>query len=121
MGNVLSTQVSGDLVSINEKLQDYMAAWDAYVDAWLVVKVGTPEWVHRWRLQAEHAMRDSGKPGMTDEQVAHPLQGMPNILSIRVKVLQLIIVNVNTLRRLSGVLYTVTIAVTAQKKTCGLQ
>ncbi len=65
----MSVQISADLVSINEKLRDYEAAWDAYVDAWLVVKVGTPEWVHRWRLQAEHAMRDSGKPGMTDEQV----------------------------------------------------
>ena len=66
-------QVSTDLVSINEKLRDYEAAWDAHVDAWLVVKVGTPEWVHRWRLQAEHAMRDSGKPGMTDEQVTPTL------------------------------------------------
>ena len=69
----MSVQVNADLVSIDEKLRDYEAAWDAYVDAWLVVKVGTPEWVQRWRLQAEHAMRDSGKPGMTDEQVPHAL------------------------------------------------
>ena len=63
-------QISADLVSINQKLRDYEAAWDAHVDAWLVVKVGSPEWVYRWRLQAEHAMHASGKPGMSDEQVA---------------------------------------------------
>ena len=65
-------QISADLVSINQKLRDYEAAWDAHVDAWLVVKVGSPKWVHRWRLQAEHAMHASGKPGMSDEQVAPP-------------------------------------------------
>ena len=65
-------QISADLVSINQKLRDYEAAWDARVDAWLVVKVGSPEWVYRWRLQAEHAMHASGKPGMSDEQVAPP-------------------------------------------------
>lgn len=63
-------QISADLVSINQKLRDYEVAWDAHVDAWLVVKVGSPEWVYRWRLQAEHAMHASGKPGMSDEQVA---------------------------------------------------
>ena len=62
-------QVDTDLISINQKLRDYQAAWDSHVDAWLVVKVGSPEWVQRWRLQAEHAMRDSGKPGMSDKQV----------------------------------------------------
>ena len=31
-------------------------------------QVGTPEWVYRWRLEAEHAMRASGRPGMTDKQ-----------------------------------------------------
>ena len=62
-------QINQDLVSINQKLVDYRAAWDDHVDAWLVVRVGSPEWVHQWRLQAEHAMRDSGRPGMSDEQV----------------------------------------------------
>lgn len=62
-------QVDADLVSINEKLREYEAAWDAYVDSWLVVKVGAPEWVYRWRLQAEHAMLAANKPGMSDEQV----------------------------------------------------
>ena len=69
-------QINGDLVSINQKLADYRAAWDDHVDAWLVVRVGSPEWVHRWRLQAEHAMRDSGRPGMSDEQAgSHSSQG----------------------------------------------
>ncbi len=63
-------QVDSDLVSINEKLKAYEAAWDAHVDAWLVVKVGSPEWVYSWRLQAEHAMVASGRPGMTDDQVS---------------------------------------------------
>ena len=82
---VMVVQVSTDLVSINEELRGYEAAWDAHVDAWLVVKVGTPEWVHRWRLQAEHAMRDSGKPGMTDEQVnTHTLLRTPMLPSIGV-------------------------------------
>lgn len=39
------------------------------VDAWVVVKVGDPEWVFNWRLQAEVEMRAAGKPGLTDEQV----------------------------------------------------
>ena len=35
-------------------------------------QVGTPDWVYRWRLEAEHAMRASGRPGMTDKQ-ARPI------------------------------------------------
>ena len=40
------------------------------MDSWLVVQVEDPTYVFKWRLQAEHAMRASGKSGMTDEQVA---------------------------------------------------
>ena len=128
--NLMSLQVSGDLVSIDKKLQDYMAAWDAYVDAWLVVKVGTPEWVQRWRLQAEHAMRDSGKPGMTDEQVvAKPFMACSSSQTsesmktsvIRVQVLQVVLVEAYALRRLSRIYHTTTIAVIAQSNTCGFQ
>ena len=39
-------------------------------DAWIVVKVADPQWVFKWRLQAEVEMRASGKPGLTDAQVA---------------------------------------------------
>jgi D-glycerate 3-kinase len=56
---------------INEVLRAYEAAWDSHVDAWLVVKVGSPDWVYSWRLQAEHAMRASGRPGMSDDQVVN--------------------------------------------------
>ncbi|EFN57470.1 hypothetical protein CHLNCDRAFT_30404 [Chlorella variabilis] len=57
--------------------QGYKQAWDSFVDAWLVVRVAQPDYAYRWRLQArrccraaEQAMRASGKPAMTDEQVA---------------------------------------------------
>ena len=38
-------------------------------------QVGTPDWVYRWRLEAEHAMRASGRPGMTDKQ-ARPVAAL---------------------------------------------
>ena len=40
------------------------------MDSWLVIRIGDPQWVFRWRLQAEEAMRATGKPGMTDDQLA---------------------------------------------------
>ena len=73
-------------MAINEKLREYREAWDAYVDAWLVVRVGSPDWVYRWRLQAEHAMLATGRPGMTDEQVRrvmNPTGGFPDHLPSR--------------------------------------
>lgn len=50
-------------------LCSYEGAWDAQVDAWLVVRAKDPEYAFNWRLQAEQAMRAQGKPAMTDEQV----------------------------------------------------
>ena len=79
MGLSRAPQVDPDLVAINEKLREYREAWDAYVDAWLVVRVGSPDWVYAWRLQAEHAMLATGRPGMTDEQAR--TQG-PSVLII---------------------------------------
>eukprot|EP00850_Spirogloea_muscicola_P017248 SM000146S00968 [mRNA] locus=s146:248517:252421:+ [translate_table: standard] len=72
--------VSAQLVVVNDKLADY-AAWHNEVDAWIIIEVDDPNWVFDWRLQvatiallrgiiAEVAMRNKGKPGMTDEQVA---------------------------------------------------
>ena len=41
----------------------YKEAWDSFVDAWLVVKVASPDWVYRWRWQAEEQLW---------KQVGHP-------------------------------------------------
>ncbi|PRW59300.1 D-glycerate 3- chloroplastic [Chlorella sorokiniana] len=59
-----------NLVAVNAALRSYKTAWDSFVDSWLVVKVAQPDYAYRWRLQAEQAMRATGKPAMTDEQVA---------------------------------------------------
>lgn len=58
-----------ELVPVNDALKAYREL-DDLMDSWLVVKVGDPQWVYKWRLQAEKMMRDSGKPGLSDEQVA---------------------------------------------------
>eukprot|EP00898_Chlorokybus_atmophyticus_P004203 jgi/Chlat1/4784/Chrsp31S04775 len=63
-------KVNSELMAVNAALGAYENAWDVMVDAWLVVCVKDPEWVYRWRLQAEHQMRAAGKTGMTDDQVA---------------------------------------------------
>eukprot|EP00850_Spirogloea_muscicola_P004341 SM000018S03706 [mRNA] locus=s18:885901:889825:+ [translate_table: standard] len=65
----LPSEKVADLVVVNDKLKDY-AAWHNEVDAWIIIEVDDPNWVFDWRLQAEVAMRNKGKPGMTDEQVA---------------------------------------------------
>ncbi len=57
---------------INNKLREYEEAWDRFVDAWLVVKVSDPNFVFKWRQQAEQAMKASGKSGMSDDQVRLP-------------------------------------------------
>lgn len=57
------------LAEVDARLGAYRAAWDAAVDAWLVVRIGDPRWVFGWRLQAEQRMRAAGKAGMTDEQI----------------------------------------------------
>lgn len=53
---------------IDAKLHEYTAVHHL-VDSWVVLAVEDPRWVFEWRLQAEVAMRESGRPGMTDEQV----------------------------------------------------
>jgi D-glycerate 3-kinase len=59
-----------DLQAVDAFLQSYAQRWDRFVDSWLVVRVGDPQWVYAWRLQAERAMRAKGKSGMTDEGIA---------------------------------------------------
>lgn len=63
-------RVDPDLPRVNAFLKGYRKAWDSYVDSWLVIKVGDPQFSFTWRLQAEQRMRASGKPAMTDEEVA---------------------------------------------------
>ncbi|KXZ53368.1 hypothetical protein GPECTOR_7g1264 [Gonium pectorale] len=58
------------LAAVNAALRSYRAAWDDLVDSWLVVRIGDPQWVYQWRLQAEERMKASGKAGMSDAQIA---------------------------------------------------
>lgn len=64
-----AADVQADLYAVNELLQQYVADWDAFVDAWLVLKVADPSFVYRWRQEAETKMLATGKTGMTEEQV----------------------------------------------------
>ncbi|XP_010254230.1 PREDICTED: D-glycerate 3-kinase, chloroplastic isoform X1 [Nelumbo nucifera] len=57
------------LVAVNKNLQAYYDAWDKFIKAWVVIKIKDPSCVYEWRLQAEVAMREEGKPGMSDEEV----------------------------------------------------
>mmetsp|Transcript_33837 Transcript_33837/g.100752 ORF Transcript_33837/g.100752 Transcript_33837/m.100752 type:complete len:328 (-) Transcript_33837:340-1323(-) len=63
-------KIDPGLVKVNELLAEYAGMWDALVDAWLVVRIGDPQWVFQWRLQAEERMRATGRPGMSDDQIA---------------------------------------------------
>ncbi|GFR49593.1 hypothetical protein Agub_g11661 [Astrephomene gubernaculifera] len=62
--------VDPHLPAVNQLLGGYRAAWDEQVDCWLVIKIGDPQWVYEWRLQAEERMKAGGRPGMSAEQVA---------------------------------------------------
>eukprot|EP00873_Tetraselmis_striata_P028065 jgi/Tetstr1/448329/TSEL_035613.t1 len=62
--------VDANLLPVNAALRGYQEAWDSWVDSWLVIRVDDPQYVYKWRLQAEEAMRATGKTGMTDEQIA---------------------------------------------------
>lgn len=54
---------------VNKNLEAYHDAWDKFVGAWIIIKIKDPNCVYQWRLQAEVAMREDGKPGMSDEEV----------------------------------------------------
>ncbi len=56
------------LVVPNERLAAY-DAWHRQLDVLLALRVEDPEQVVRWRVEAERAMRASGKPGLSDAQV----------------------------------------------------
>ncbi|GMI82055.1 hypothetical protein HRI_001874800 [Hibiscus trionum] len=61
--------VDPQLEIVNKNLEAYYDAWDKFIKAWIVIKIQDPSCVYQWRLQAEIAMREAGKPGMTDEEV----------------------------------------------------
>ncbi|KAK9281318.1 hypothetical protein L1049_004217 [Liquidambar formosana] len=61
--------VDPQLETVNRNLEAYYDAWDKFIGAWIVIKIRDPSCVYQWRLQAEIAMREEGKPGMSDEEV----------------------------------------------------
>ncbi|CAN1234917.1 D-glycerate 3-kinase, chloroplastic [Linum perenne] len=61
--------VDPQLEIVNKNLEAYYDAWDKFVNSWAIIKIQDPSCVYQWRLQAEIAMREAGKPGMTDEEV----------------------------------------------------
>lgn len=63
-------QAGEDIAAVNHHLKGYKAALDEFIDVWFVVKVADPNFVYKWRLQAEHASKQAGKSGMTDDQVS---------------------------------------------------
>ncbi|XP_022954057.1 D-glycerate 3-kinase, chloroplastic isoform X1 [Cucurbita moschata] len=63
------TAVDPQLETVNNNMKAYYNAWDKYIKAWIVIKINDPSCVYNWRLQAEIAMREAGKPGMSDEEV----------------------------------------------------
>ncbi|XP_022153285.1 D-glycerate 3-kinase, chloroplastic isoform X2 [Momordica charantia] len=63
------TVVDPQLETVNNNMKAYYDAWDKFIKAWIVIKINDPSCVYHWRLQAEIAMREAGKPGMSDEEV----------------------------------------------------
>ncbi|KAK7325196.1 hypothetical protein VNO77_29354 [Canavalia gladiata] len=61
--------VDPQLETVNKNLEAYYDAWDKYIKSWIVIKIKDPNCVYQWRLQAEIAMREAGKPGMSDDEV----------------------------------------------------
>ncbi|KAM7254330.1 hypothetical protein ACFE04_032012 [Oxalis oulophora] len=69
VSNEIVKAVDPQLEIVNKNLEAYYDAWDKFVKAWVVIKITDPSCVYQWRLQAEIAMREEGKPGMSDEEV----------------------------------------------------
>ena len=47
---------------------------EAFADCWVVIQVADPSWVFDWRAQAEAVTRASGKPALSEAQVADFVQ-----------------------------------------------
>lgn len=69
LGPAAAAATDPDLPAVDAALTGYEAALDTRAGAWLVVDAPSPACVYAWRLQAEVVMRESGRGGMTDEQV----------------------------------------------------
>ena len=57
-----------DLEPVNQLLHQWVPLWKD-LDCMIVVELEDTSVVYQWREQAEAAMRDAGKPAMTEEQV----------------------------------------------------
>jgi D-glycerate 3-kinase len=63
--------VHPDLIAVNAKLKnEKYDVLHALLDDWIVVRVRDTRWVKSWRLEAERASRDAGRPTLSDELVA---------------------------------------------------
>lgn len=58
--------------AVNNYLRSYRDM-HMLLDAWIVIEAAEIEFVYRWREQAEEAMRASGRPAMTPDQVSSSL------------------------------------------------
>lgn len=57
-----------DLAAPNRALDDYRR-WTDQVDVWVTLRARDPEYVLTWRVEAEEAMKASGKPGLSREAI----------------------------------------------------
>jgi D-glycerate 3-kinase len=57
-----------DLVAPNLALSEYKR-WTDQVDVWVTLRAQDPEYVLTWRVEAEEAMKASGKPGLSREAI----------------------------------------------------
>lgn len=67
---VASPASAAHLAPVNAFLAPYGASMDGVACAWLLLRVKDPSWVFGWRAQAEAQLRASGRPGLSDAQVA---------------------------------------------------
>jgi len=56
------------LIAPNRALADYHR-WTDQVDVWVTLRAHDPEYVLTWRVEAEEAMKASGKPGLSREAI----------------------------------------------------
>jgi D-glycerate 3-kinase len=56
------------LAPANDALAEY-ARWTEQADVWVVLRAQDPEYVLTWRVEAEEAMKASGKPGLSREAI----------------------------------------------------